>query len=707
MAGKTVGDTIQFNSMQAGQLALHESKNPSSPRYAHGLESADGVVALAGRLTHAPLPEDTSSAHLYPADYCPYPDSSYYLRNTASGDAASLTGDISGLTTANNLSDTLNNMMIAGNYLAYTSTSGFPGGKYNSFNGALNNSACRVGTATTSFLTSGKVKFVRAVAFTVGGIQRWAIVGDIGVKTKQQWFEYIIFYKENNLDETPSSPVTICNGKGSYTESGKSAWYEPTVGTFTVIPETETIPLPAVTLVSDLYLVGKMSMFDLIKNKGDTSFTDARSRSFTVTAHSGTVATYTHDKSLNGEKPDDNDIYILAWGTGGASPVWSIGSSDDSAVQALKFTSTDIFTVSTGFTGGSTFAFMTPRNKIVGKRRVGIAQVGTGASGAGPRSGCIGFSKVFDNAGSGNHRVIGTLSTDPYVVTLDSKAPLWVEVSYQGVYCGTDDAEYLISGEQDLKAYNLRKISSVGGSASINQDLFDASTQLDGVIYFLTKTGFATFQFSNEAQGYIPKRINLIDYGFSTPTSIASFRDGRCILMFAPSMDVPGTYASYPSNTIIIYTPESGSITSLNFPQLVVSSSTYYPIGVRTDKDNTHVIYSNGTIKKMVHISNTKISGSNIRTTRFMVGPERIPKINKIYLMMSNSFGGRVRVEGQTEWEQIPYSSTEIALGSFTGTKEIRVADTVSDHSIGKYIEINFTADEKMNLVGVAVGGDS
>lgn len=187
------------------------------------------------------------------------------------------------------------------------------------------------------------------------------------------------------------------------------------------------------------------------------------------------------------------------------------------------------------------------------------------------------------------------------------------------MYCGTDDAEYLISGEQDLKAYNLRKISSVGGSASINQDLFDASTQLDGVIYFLTKTGFATFQFSNEAQGYIPKRINLIDYGFSTPTSIASFRDGRCILMFAPSINVPNAYGSYPSNSIIIYTAESGSITSLNFAELVFSGSTYQAIGVRTDKDATYVIYSNGTLKRMVKISDTKVSGSTIRTTRFMV----------------------------------------------------------------------------------------
>ena len=73
---------------------------------------------------------------------------------------------------------------------------------------------------------------------------------------------------------------------------------------------------------------------------------------------------------------------------------------------------------------------------------------------------------------------------------------------------------------------------------------------------------------------------------------------------------------------------------------------------------------------------------------------------------MSDSFGGKVRVSSQSDFQQIDYTSAEIAAGSFTGVKKIDAIDVVGNNGEGRGVEVIFEANEPMNIAYIAVEGE-
>lgn len=713
MAGKQTGNSQQFNSLQAGLLPTHEANNPASQRYQHGLQESVGVKVISGRVTHMPSPS-APETHKLPLDFVPYKDGSYYKRNTAGSSGESLTTTIpTDFTNVSiqplSLSDRIKSKMSSGDFLARPSTNDNTGkyesGGWQSFDkpSDYTEASCKVFATGEKIAVGGNLKFVRAVSFSDDSGLRWGMVGRKKA-SKRVKYRNGFFAKEYDLsiDET-SDQYTVVNGNGSKSSAWSVYSYPIMVdivkGTIEVHPIIRTLKAgQLLEATADIYLVGEIKMFKSSVAASDL-FKNPRSYSQAFTSKLGnTSASVSWDASKQSDKQIEDEvdtIYVLRWGTGDTglgtsdTPIQTLGAEIDS--NAFGFPANAVSSTATN--NMFDFAFM--RNKVHHKRRIGIANfIPSSAITGFDKPSCVGFSKIDAGNDRGQTTVLSSAPTAPFVAFLDGDAQ-WVEIGYQGIFAGSSNGEFIISGDTDATSFTVNRISSIGSIAPRDRNYCDNSCQLNGVIYFITKTGIASLTFSNESQSYIPRTVNIVDYANSSPVSIASSKMNGSIIV------------TCADGSIISVFQETGSASMVNVPM----PDGYDLVGVRTeDGEPLFVALSNATYKS-IKFSETQVSDSTFMTTRFFAGPEKISKINKVYLFLSNSFGGRVRAEGQESWTEIGYTAQEIADWtsgkSFTGTKEVFIGDVAGDHGSGRAIEVNFTSSEPMNIVGISVGGDS
>lgn len=767
MAGRTIGNSSNFNSLQAGMLPIHESQNPVDQRYQSGLELAGGISFSRGRVSKFVGVENVSP-HVFPADYVPYPDAEFYKRNTSNGSVSTFTtipsDDIIGA--SESLGSRLERIISEGNPLSrprVASSALVVGTIYRiTFVGTSNwNAVGYVGTPAigglftatgtitgdglamqadlasvnqygdkTFFLPSSpytgsqskllaanetsavniNLKYARAVSYNSGDGIRWGVIGKVKFyvrKTEQYYLSalprtlvgnYTIGWNDRSVQDIEEYiGYTICNGSG---KKIISTYYTDLSGGTLSSGATERVKWEMFVEVSvvietvksgsiikngllDLYLVGRGDMLNIA---------GLEPRSFSYKSSYGDKRTATTDRLTDSFESlsDASSIYILRWASAGEDQGFS--DVDTPALQAVGASTAFSYT-NVATTGSTQFFFSFARNKISYGRRVGIARLKSTQNLGIPQDSGIGFAQQ-NNGAISTIAIPATTETEPYFVILDS-SPVWVEVGYKGVFCGTEYGEYLISNEALAKSYSVQRISSIGATDSpASLDYCDSSTLINGTIYFLTKTGVAHLQFSTEAQTYIPSKVNLEEYGYSGPSSISSSRKYNCL------------FVSFKNGSTACIFLDTGAISYFTPMNKSDSTGDLVYVGTRTENGEPVFVFRSQTAYKMAGLSSNFLT-SRIRTTKFFSGPERVAKINKVYLYLSESFGGRVRVTGNDDWISIPYEPDEIAAKLFTGVKEISVYDTVGPHGTGKSIEIEFAPDEPMNIVGVSVGGDS
>jgi hypothetical protein len=691
-----------INNLQAGQLPVHEARNPGSARYSNGLIEATGARFIGGRVTHAngtTPPEN----HLFKNDFVPYPDGKTYLRNTDKSPAdttSALTADLPATGIAESLNDKISRMIngqlhlsktgIADN--AYNQT-----GKYNKFDIGLTNANARLVSSTGDIIYVSKdIRYCRAIIYTepTDVTQYWTTLG-----TKKFWkseVDYLLggVTLDRQQDDTGSKPITICNGKeaiSDYTEIYHDiVFYSNLRASINISPIIYTIKKGwyKPTASTSLYLVGKMKMFS-------GSPKDPRRYAYTAGEINDTQLS---DVSVNTDNSRQDqigmdDVYVMRWSVAGTEDQIDY-NLDDSDVQALNVPYA--WTSQPPGATAKTFFFSTARNKVVRLRRCGVAQfvdnTGTSQATTGERDFYVGFTKLAVGAGDGNVRTVGGSAGDAYLATLGEK-PLWVEPGYQGVFAGTEEAEYLISNEQSTTSFTVQKIASIG-SGSATTDYCDAATTLYGNIYFITKRGVARLQFSTERNSYIPVITDIVDMGFSKPLSIASSKELNCIILFCED------------GRFVQIAPDTGAVSVVRFASPSTSVDLYSPVGVCTESGEVKFVWVSGTTYRQTFLSRNTVSATNLRTTFFGAFPESYTKINKVFIALSDSFGGRVKASSQIEWQDIEYTGEEIQARNFTGIKQLYLRDFVANESEGRGIDISFEADENMNIAYVAVEGE-
>ncbi len=712
-----------FNSMQAGRLPTHEARNPLSQRYANGLITAENARFIGGRVTHANGCTPITDLILN-CDKMPYPDGRYYLRNTDEGSvktASSVPNDTaSGAGVTETFNDRLERMINQQLHIAHTGNSDPVYKSYGKADVGLGNYSdnritdinARVLNNGEAFNVTKKIRYVRAVVYTntdTGKLQ-WAILGKKTQKKTDKWSygAFAFGRSQETRDETGSYPITICNGSEGVSGSRDDTnGAPPPVTQFSTLeasisiePIINTIDRGTPVAGISLYLVGKMRMF--------SGFTDPKSYTYSASNIGGVGG---KNVDLNTSKVTQSqsgyeDIYILRWATATEDQInLALLETGSDPVQALAPLNTITYPFTFSAPGvNQTIFFSTVRNKVLKLRRVGICQLidsGGASPSSQPTTGTdfyIGFSKLVGTKGDGNVRIIAGTAGDPYVVPLGS-TPRWIELGYQGIFCGTDEAEFLISNEQDQTKYTVQRISSVG-CGSGQTDYIDASTSLNGNIYFLTKRGMSHLQFSTEKQSFIPQTIDMIDMGFAKPKSIASSKQLNCIVIHCED------------GTFVQIAPDTGAISTI-IPLNPTDGTTFYSIvGLSTDNGEARFVWVSGSSYKQNFLSDTSFLTTTIETTAFGSMPEAATKLNRLFISMSDTFGGQIVVGGQLkadgspDWQQLKYDSVATQNASFTGIMRIDLNMVIDNQDAGKTILLQFSAQDKMNISYVAVEGE-
>ncbi len=700
------------NTLQSGQLPEHEANNPASPRFQNGLLVADGARFIGGRVTHANS-TTKASAHLFRTDFVPYPDGRTYLRNTdktAVDTSATLSADTAA-GTAESFNDQLdrylNNQTALSSAgiadLNYRST-----GKYDKFTNGLTWVNARLASSTGDVIYVAKdIKYCRAVIYTDprDSIQYWSVLAKKKLWVRDHWRGWAFdSYHRDTKDKTGNYPITISQGKES--NSKESAERPSSGGRSFLTANIEIQPIIYTikrgwykpTASVSLYLVGKMMMFrqelvsDVIYPVDPKEYSLSSGELGSV---NNSVSVDTNNKRQN--QSELEDVYVLRWATATEDQItYANLETGSDPVQALD--------VQYGLTsqppGAVTkkFYFQTARNKVSRLRRIGIAHfvdsTGTSQPTNGERDFYVGFTKLAAAAGDGANTTIGTAATDAYIASISGK-PMWVELGYQGVFAGTADGEYIISNEQSATDYTIQKISSVGAGQS-GTDYVDASTSLDGIIWFITKRGIAHLQFSNESQTFIPVIIDILDMGFSKPKSISSSKTIKVLIVCCED------------GTTLQLDPVSGAVSTITVSNPGIDSNLYDLIGTCTeDGESKFVWVSAGSYYQSFLDINSQIQ-TTIVTTAFGQSQESNVKINKVFLSLSKSLGGQVRIYGQDddEWIDIPYTPDDLALGYFSGIKEVIVNDVLQNKNTGKQIEVRFDSQDAMNLAYISIMGE-
>lgn len=707
-----MGKLNLVNTLQAGQLPEHEANNPSSPRFANGLLIANGARFVGGRVTHA-NGTTKSSQHLFRTDFVPYPDGRTYLRNTdkTADDTSSTLPSDTAAGTSESLNDQLDRFLNNQTALAsagisdlnYRST-----GKYDKFTNGLTWVNARLASSTGDVIYVSKdIKYCRAVVYTDprDSVQYWSVLARKKLWVRDEWRGHLFDgWHDDRKDKTGNYPITIAHGKefNSRTkrESDLSGADSRLTANIEIQPIIYTIkrgwykPTSSISL----YLVGKMMMFrqELVSN----TFYPIDPKEYSLSSgelgsKNNSVSVDTNDKRQS--QGDLEDVYVLRWATATEDQItYANLETGSDPVQALDAQ----YGLTSQPPGAITkkFYFQTARNKVSRLRRVGIAHfvdsTGTAQPTNGERDFYVGFTKLAAAAGDGANTTIGTSATDAYIASIGGK-PMWIELGYQGVFAGTSDGEYIISNEQSATDYTIQKISSVGAGQS-GTDYIDASTSIDGIIWFITRRGIAHLQFSNESQTFIPIVIDIIDMGFSKPKSISSSKTIKVLIVCCED------------GTVLQIDPITGAVSTISVSNPGTDSTLYDLVGTCTeDGESKFVWISAGVYYQSFLDSNSKIS-TTIVTTSFGQSQETNVKINKVFISMSKSLGGKVRIYGQddSKWVDIPYTPEDLQLGYFSGIKEIPIYDSVQNKNTGKQIEVIFDSQDQMNISYISVSGE-
>jgi hypothetical protein len=417
------------------------------------------------------------------------------------------------------------------------------------------------------------------------------------------------------------------------------------------------LPPGVYRFTGDIYLVGKAKMFKTAPQD--------RSYSITVTNYAANGSTtMTEDRSWC----DKEDAYVMAWG--GESEIVN-PTTHTSAFVPPTYVKLD-------FPGTLSFWF-TSRTIVAGSRRFGACQLEGDAE-------MFGATQVDAMGGSdsGDHgREVPTTSTviasSPYCVKVHGGAS-WYEEVASGILIGTPSAEYVLSNHQVnplTGGASLQKISAVGcvGKSDFRVSI---SANLAGDVFYLSRYGITTLDFSNEQQVYLPRNFEFRSRRFSKVTSIASSVSEACLYFVT---DAGALWKLWPKTGSLALVPVSIPTGRKIIGVFSVAGDAYI-LAQKT------VAEGNGLYT--CPVAQARAEESYIRTTAFGRTPRSRTQIKRLLISGYGLKAGEYRIQGGS-WTGIPLTATDVTDG-FSGTKEFYVSDRPGDPGEGKTVEFRFVS---------------
>lgn len=707
----------QRNNLVNGVIGEVDSRRPDSARYANGCEIANNALPTGGAITQSrrfgSLKPFTYRANVMVPVNTADNVGTKFIRNTK---VDVLEGSLTQDTISSALATpTMNELLVAARGATPPNISAKKTSTDNigSYVGPYYSSATPFWTAgeANAHQSSGDIKYVRAFNFSDGTNVQWGIVSYKTTSFTQT--DYIQTVVGTPVTRSLVGPVTtlvnkitrtieykgdktLVLGRGNLAVVGTAT--RSTIladGTFTEIvpklsiePVIFTIPYGLIKNNTDsMTLVGMLRMFN--NAPSITNYTYTASLASPVLSSSLTTVGIT--PSLD-DITDVDKIYVMSWGTLGS------GATLDDQISGKD---APPLPVQVAAIVNNTIRFTTPRNIVVGTRRIGAAIFATTINSVAQSIDESSIVLGVTGSAHGGDYAVGSSATNAYVLKLDGN-PEWYEATYRGVVIGTRNAEYLLTNEQVLSAStSIIKMASSGCSRTID-DKIALSCLLNGNVLFCAPRGIGIMVFSNEKQQYLPTFVNTLDMGLGIPTSIASSKADGCV------------YIHTNKSVIVVLNPETGGITTITPP--VISSYMLY--GFYTVNGEPRIVWQgvsdSASFKMSTFSPSLGRSDLVVRTSKFGAFTGKNGILVACFISVMGAIGGRVRIAKEdwnsrvNTWIELPYTNAQIDDGTgtripYTGIIRTELTDNADSPSEGKAIEIQFNEDEQVTLISVAV----
>lgn len=674
--GHTVRRLQQQNTLRRGELPKTETAAPMSKAYSQGCEEVRGFDIFESGLApmRVPVASDESRALTFRAHFF---KGGYYLRNTSTAiglDNASL--PVEAATLYKSLDNKLKEMTLAGQLRAAPSDTAAvdyvevrDSGRYDTDRGntygKLIDSAASADART--LIITRPTKIYRgfypgaSLGTGAGAFSGWGVHG----KRKHReigWWETLGAGAEGFSNTTVETGILRGSGHNKLSDVQLNGLKNDHVSVEQWLEiYSETLTPGIYQFTEDVFFVGTAKMFATVPY----------TRNYAISASYGNASVtcgVVEDKSWCNE----DGALILAWGQITTPTTHHTGAWTLPAFTKLA-------------TIGQLSFWFTSRTIIAGSRRFGPCSIESdGESFGATATGLMGGS-------SDNGRVMPTgavIASDPYTLKVQGGV-VWFEEVKDGILIGTPSAEFLLASPQVNPAVGgaaVQKLSAIG-SPGHPDDILSQSANLAGDVFYVSRFGITTLDFSNEGQVYLPKNVEFKGRRFEGQicTSISAAVVEHCL------------YLTFSDGSLWKLWPALGAMAEvpLSIP------ATYKLHGVTNRDGETYlVIVKPDGARYICPTAQARAPESYLRTTAFGRGAGTRAQVKRLHLTAKGLKSGQVCIEGGP-WRAVPLTSDDV-LDGMTGTKEFFVSDRPASIGRGKTVEFKFVfADDEMTEPGI------